>query len=360
MSSRALSAASALVIAACGGDDPPARERVLARIPATSMAVLAAAGPSLAHPRLRAVIDVLRPMWPTRLGCAIDAALAADHVALGISASRSATLVIETGAKVACPALAKLSGRIYVATLGEAEAAGGAIRSVLEDPRFERARPYLATAPIAVTLEVPGGSAIATASMAPLEAWIALDVHPLFADVIEKRVKDYITGPLTDPATLPFAKRITVTRTGSQIVATLDGASVDADLAVAARSLIAGSGKVAPRPRAPYRCPPIAPPLIACRPGNVLAFTALGAAVTPLINAPLSPVVANGVVDGLRLTAPIPALGLLTGDLVVAAQGRKVAHRIALSEILRRAKGSLALTIVRDGTTIQIGMHESS
>jgi len=324
------------------------------------MAVLAADGAILAHPRLRAVVDVLRPAWPARLGCAIDAALAADHVALGISASRSATLVIETRAKIECPALTKLASRIYAATLGEAPTAGGAIKSVLEDPRFSRARPYLATAPIALTLEVPGGSAIATGSVTPLEAWIALDVHPLFADVIEKRVRDYIAGQFSDPATLPFAKRIAVSRTGSQIVATFDGTRVDADLAVATRTLIAASGKVAPRPRAPYKCPPIAPPLIACRPGNVLAFTALGLAVTPLIDASLSPVVANGVVDGLRLAAPIPALGLLTGDVVVAAQGRKVGHRIALAEILRRAKGSLALTIVRDGTTIQIGMHESS
>jgi hypothetical protein len=359
MSSRALSAASALVIAACGGTEAPPRERVLARIPATSIAVLAADGSTLAHPRLRAVIDVLRPVWPTRLGCAIDAALSADHVALGISASRSATLVIETHAKLDCPALTKLADRMYVATLGDAQHVE-AKHSVLHAERFVRARPYLATAPIALTLEVPGGTAIATASVAPLEAWIALDVHPLFADVIEKRVRDYIARQFSDPATLPFAKRIAVTRTGSQIVATLDAGKVDADLAVATRALIAAAGRVAPRARAPYTCPPIAPPLIACRPGNVLAFTALGAAVTPLIDASLAPVVANGVVDGLRLTAPIPALGLLAGDVVVAAQGRKVAHRIALAEILRRARGSLALTIVRDGTTIQIGMHESS
>jgi hypothetical protein len=343
------------MIAGCGRGDPPPRERVLARIPATSMAVLAARGPSLTHPRLRAVIDVLRPAWPTRLGCAIDAALAADHVALGISRTRSATLVIETRAEVSCPALEKLATHLWIATLGDPEPNGGS--SVLDEPRFARARPYLANAPLALALDVPGGSAIATATAAPLEAWLAVDVHPLFTDVIEQRVRAYVTGLAGARATAPFASHIAITRTGSQIVARLDGA-VDADLAVATRSLIAAHGRVAPRPTARYVCPPIAPPLIACEAGNILAFTDLGPAVTPLIDAPLAPVVANGVVDGLRLTAPVPSLGLITGDLVVAAQGRKVAHRIGLVEILRRARGSLALTIVRDGTTIQLGLRE--
>lgn len=354
MTSRGASAL-ALVIAACGGGDPPPRERVLAQIPASSMAVLAASAPTLAHPRLRAVVDVLRPAWPSRLGCAIDAALAADHVALGITQARSATLVIETRAKVSCPALKKLGGGLWIATLGDVGAPAGS--SVLDDPKFARARPYLGRAPIALALDVPGGSAIATATAAPLEAWLALDVHPLFADVIEKRVRGYVDGLRGEPATAAFPGHIAITRTGSQIVARLDGA-VDADLAVATRAMIAAHGKVAPRAQARYVCPPIAPPLIACEPGNLLAFTALGAAVTPLIDATIAPVVANGVVDGLRLTSPVPTLGLLTGDLVVAAQGRRVAHRIALAEILRHAKGSLALMIVRDGTTIQLGLHE--
>lgn len=319
------------------------------------MAVLSARGPSLAHPRLRAVIDVLRPAWPTRLGCAIDAALAADHVALGISHARSATLVIDTRAEVSCPALKKLATGLWVATLGDTGRQGGP--SVLDDPRFARARPYLVNAPLALALDVPGGSAIATATAAPLEAWLALDVHPLFTDVIEHRVRAYVTALAGARATEPFASHITITRTGSQIVARLDG-GVDADLAVATRSLIAAHDQVAPRAQARYVCPPIAPPLIACESGNILAFTALGPAVTPLIDASFAPVVANGVVDGLRLTAPVPSLGLVTGDVVVAAQGRKVAHRIALAEILRRAHGSLTLTIVRDGTTIQLGLHE--
>jgi hypothetical protein len=355
MTSRAATAAVALVIAACAGGDPSPRDRVLARIPASSMAVLAAGGPSLAHPRMRAVVDVLRPAWPSRLGCAIDAALAADHVALGISQTRSATLVIDTRAEVTCPALRTVGAGLWVATLGEAPPATGV--SVLDDPRFARARPYLASAPIALALDVPGGSAIAAATAAPLEAWLALDVHPLFTDVIEQRVRRYVTGLRSDRATSPFASHIAITRTGSQIVARLDGA-VDADLAVAMRSLIAAHGKVEPRAQARYVCPPIVPPLIACQPGTNLSFTSLGPAVTPLIDAPLAPVVANGVVDGLRLTAPVPGLGLVTGDVVVAAQGRKVAHRIALAEILRRAHGSLALTIVRDGTTIQLDLRE--
>ncbi|MDB4960750.1 MAG: hypothetical protein JWP01_749 [Myxococcales bacterium] len=76
------------------GDDRPARERLLARIAADSAVVITAAGPTLTQPRMRAVIDVLRPHGPARMGCAID--LAADHVALGVTEARSAVLVIES------------------------------------------------------------------------------------------------------------------------------------------------------------------------------------------------------------------------------------------------------------------------
>lgn len=352
MTSRAASAL-VLALAACGADRAP-RERVLARTPATSFAVIAASSPSLAHPRLRAVVDVLRPVWPSRLGCAIDAALAADHVALGITLARSATLVIETRADVRCPALAKLGDGLWIATLGSAESSA---TSVLDDPKFARARPYLASAPIALAFDVPGGSAIGTAAVAPLEAWLALDVHPLFIDVIENRARSYLDGLRADPATAPFVSHIAITRTGSQIVARLGG-DLDTDLARATRVILAAHARVVPAARASYLCPPIASPLIACEPGNRLVVSALGAAVTPLIDAPLAPVVANGVVDGLRLTAAVPALGLVIGDVIVAAQGRKVAHRVALAEILRRAHTTLTLTVVRDGTTFTLGLEE--
>ncbi len=351
MTSRAASAL-VLALAACGGEPPP-RERVLARIPASSMAVLAASSPSLAHPQLRGVVDVLRPAWPSRLGCAIDAALAADHIALGITQARSATLVIETRAEVTCPALAKITDRLWVATLGEPDSGGP---SVLADPKFLRARSYLATAPIALAFDVPGGSAIGTATPAPLGAWLAVDVHPLFADVIENRVRGYLAGLRGNQATEKLASSIEVTRTGSQIIARLG--NTDGDLAAATRAVLAAHARVEPAVRPGYLCPPIAAPLLACEPGNRLVVSALGAAVTPLIDASLAPVVANGTVDGLRLTAAVPSLGLVTGDIVLAAQGRKLAHRIGLAEILRRAHGTLALTIVRDGTTIQLRLEE--
>lgn len=353
MISRA-SSALLLGLATCG-TEPPARERVLARIPAGSIAVVAANGPSLAHPRLREVVDVLRPVWPSRLGCAIDAALAADHIALGITQARAATLVIETRAEVSCPALAKIADRLWVATLGEPGGAGQT--SVLDDPKFARARTYLATGPIALAIDVPGGSAIGTATAAPLEAWLAVDVHPLFADVIENRVRGFIDVLRSAPATQAIASRIEVTRTGSQIVARL-GDAPDADLAGATRAVLAAHARVAPVAAPSYLCPPIASPLIACEPGNRLVVSALGAAVTPLIDTALAPVVANGSVDGLRLTAAVPTLGLLTGDIVLAAQGRKLAHRIALAEVLRRARETLSLTIVRDGTTFQLHLEE--
>src|SRR5688572_18930270 len=101
-------------VTGCGGDARPARERVLARIPADVMAVVAASAPTLADPRLRAVVDVLRPRWPARLSCALDAVLAAEHAALGVTAARSGVLVLETRREPTCPALSRIADRTYV------------------------------------------------------------------------------------------------------------------------------------------------------------------------------------------------------------------------------------------------------
>jgi hypothetical protein len=348
MSSRAV---WILLVAAtsCRGEGPPARERVLARLPASATLVIAADGRTLTQPRMRAVIDVLRPSWPERLGCAIDAALTADHVALGVTAARSAVLVLETRTAVMCPALSKVADRTWVATIGDATTASGG--SVLEDPRFARARTYLATAPLALMLELPGGRAIAAATVSPFDGWLALDVHPLFADVIDDRVRAYVARLADHPQTAPFGTAIRIQRSGSQIVARLER-PLDVDASLAVRTVIAWHAAPARHAR-PVVCPPVKAPVTACLVQTGRLRIQL-ASVTPILellrDAPFSPVIENGMSEGLRLGAAIPLIGLEEGDVVIAIGSDRVTRASQVSALLRAREGDdgVQVTFLRD------------
>lgn len=344
-------------VAACHdrtGTGALARERVLARIDDAATVVIAADARALSHPHMRAVVDVLRPRWPARMGCAIDTMFTADQIAVGI-APRGTTVVIETTAAVTCPALSNVGGGIWVATIGEGGVANE--RSVLDDARHARAREYLLSSPLVATMELAGGTAIATARPEPLEAWLAFDTTPELAPVVEARMKAYLEELANRPVTGPFVQRVAVTRQGSQVVARLQG-PVDADLSVAVRLAIAETAASAPEIAATLPCPPIVAPVKACDAGPVFEVTAIRDAVAPLVAAPLLPVIENTRVRGLRLGTAVPALGLDENDVIVSAGGRLVVNRVQASEILRRAKGRIALVVERDQRTSTLSLVE--
>src|SRR5213078_3060316 len=79
------------VAAACHRQGPTARERVLAGLPADAVAVVAADGRALSHPRLRAVLDAAAVRWPSSLGCVVDAAVASDAVAATLDRAGNVT-----------------------------------------------------------------------------------------------------------------------------------------------------------------------------------------------------------------------------------------------------------------------------
>lgn len=305
--------ALAVLATACGSSAVPDRDGVLTKIPATATVVIAADGRALAHGRIRPLVDALRPELPTALGCVIDAALASDHVAVGIGADRAFTIALASRAPVKCRALSKLPDGTWVATLGD-----GLVRadgtSVASDPRFARARPYLGRAPIAVAAQLAGGKVIATAQPQPLEAWLAFDADSVeLATAAETRARDHVARLGKNPATAPLAG-ITVTRTGTQVKVTLAGA-LAGDLGVAAKAVLAREREVAAPP--PIACPSqLAAPVVECKAATFR--------ISPRaeLSAELAPVVSNGAVVGFRLGRPLPALGLVAGDLIVAIDGR--------------------------------------
>src|SRR5258705_5564954 len=78
---------------ACHRSAPTPRERVLAGLPADAVAVVAADGRALSHPRIRGALDVVAARWPASLGCVVDAALASDAVAATVDRAGNAALL---------------------------------------------------------------------------------------------------------------------------------------------------------------------------------------------------------------------------------------------------------------------------
>lgn len=356
MSSRALLVIAAL--AACHGRAAPPRERVLARIPGDARVVIAADGPVLAAPRVRAVVDVLRPRWPQSFGCVIDAALASDHAAASVGEAGELVVVIATRAKVTCPMLSKLEEGLWAATLGAARPAAGG-RSVLDDPAHARARTYLLEAPLAAEVILPGARVLATAGIDPLEAWLAIDVPEEASALAEQKVRGVVDKLARTNATAALADRIAVSHEGPQVIARLAG-PVDVDLASAVRAALAIlEAPDATKPRAVLVCPALAPPIVGCAAGTALTATSLAAALAPLAAAPVTPIIENERVASLRLDAPVPSLGLRTGDLVLAIDGRHVTSAGQLGEQLSRARGKVAITLMRDAATAALEVTES-
>ena len=351
MSSRAAVVVILVASVGCHRARTTQRDRVLAAISSSVGLVIAAQGSVLASPRVRPIIDVLRPRWPASLGCVIDAALTSDDVALGV-APDGTTLAIATHAPLHCPDLSRLGPDLYVATLGVGHVAEAG-KSVLDDPAFARVRRYLATAPIAASAEsaLLGARFLATATVDPLEAWVAIDADAHGAEVLEGRVTALVERMRHDPTTAGIAAHITVHRDGSQVIA--DFRSADVDLAPTARTIAAwiAHPPVAAVP-ADFACPASAiAPIVACHDATDYTVRSMGAIPELLHDVRLDPVVANGAVTGLRLAGDVAALDLRKGDQVIAVDNRPVTSHDQLFDGMRKEARELKLCI-RRGTAV--------
>lgn len=355
MSSRAAYVLALAACTACHGRTVPVRDRVLARIPADSQIVLAAAGSALASFRMRAVIDVVRPQWPNRFGCVIDAALAGDHVAVGIDAERDVVVVIASRATPACPSLSRIEDGLWIATLGSGTPV--VTGSVLDPGAHARARPYLQTAPIAASIVVPGASVLATLSPDPLEGWLAIDTAELASAFAEQKLRGVVDRLARTDATARFAAAIAISHDGPQVVARLTG-PIDADLAIAVRTVAGWYAASSGPGAAGFACPPLAQPIVGCADGTSLSVSSLAAALAPLVQAPVAAIIENERVAWLRLDAPVPTLGLRRGDLLLAVDGQHVTSPAQLGAQLLRARAATSITVQRDTVTATLRLAE--
>jgi len=352
---RALAVSAGFAVAACRSPAPTARERVLAGLPGDAVAVIAADGRALSHPRIRALLDVAAARWPASLGCVVDAAVASDAIGLTVDRAGNIAVLAALPRPPRCPALSQREPGLWIATLGAGPAAPV---SALDDPRLARARPYLTGSPIAAAV-LGDVHLLAAAKPDPLDAWLAIDAPGgAGAGAIAEAVAAQIARLEREPSTAALAARLRVSRPSpSQLVVRLAGATgatpgttSDGELAAALRTgLLWLDAEAAPRApaAAAFACPAPAGG-VTCSGGRSFRVGSLAADLAPIVGAGRpAPIVVNGSVTGLRLAAAVGALGLEPGDVVVAMAGRLVTSRKLLADWIAHARGATSLTIRR-------------
>lgn len=327
--------------AACHRSAPTPRERVLAGLPAGAVAVAVADGRALSDPGIRGALDAVAERWPASLGCVVDAAAASDAVAAAVDRAGNTALLVALPRPPRCPALSQRAPGLWIATLGAGPAAQAG--SVLDDPRFARARPYLTGAPIAAAV-IGDVHVLAAAQPDPLDAWVAVDV-PGSADAVAGAVAARIAQLAREPGAAALTGKLRIERPGaSQLVVRLTGG----DLAAAVRAGLAwADADRGPPARSPFACPAPGPD-ITCTGGTRYRVASLAAGLIPIVTeAAPAPVVVNGSITGLRLAAAVPGLGLEAGDVIVAVAGRLVTSRTMLADRIARARAATTVTVRR-------------
>jgi hypothetical protein len=260
--------------------------------------VIAADGAALADPGVRRVIDVIRPHIAPSLSCVIDAALASQAAALSASRTVGATIALVTPTPPHCAALSRVGDDVWIATTGDASTAPAPETSPGAVSRWQRARDYLDSAPIAVAIDLGGVHAVAGAQAQPFTAWLAVDATPELATAFEQQARAVVVP------------HVAVTRTGDQIV-----------VRTAPEFTVADLDRLAPIVAALIDPPPVmpAPPDLPC-PHDVHCADASHWEIAAFPDVVGDPVVAAGQVIGIRLTAD--AAFLRRGDVVLGVDGR--------------------------------------
>jgi hypothetical protein len=300
------------------------RERALSLLPSEATIVAAADGPALAA--WRRVIEIARPYAPVTFGCVIDAALASDAVAFAHREAGTTIVIVSRVSPSACPTLSRVAPGTYVATLGD-----GTVERGL-GPRWSRARPYLATSPIALAADL--GSRHVLAAAERTAAWVSIDA--VDADAV---------APFVTAGAARY-KGLTVTRTGSQVLVRGEHLTDD-DLATIIGDLVRQLDTPERVPVAPLQCPPPGGVIVSCNAGKLVVgslIDALGQLAAPA----REPVVSGAEVIGLRLAGD--ALVLRRGDVILGIDTHQVRSATELASVIKGTHHR-AVVAIRRGTT---------
>ena len=331
--------ASVCVIALVGCHDTPgARERALAYLPATARVIAVADGPALAAGSFRAAIDAARPIVPASLGCVIDAALAADAVAIAEDPGGVAIVVV--GRVSSCPALARIAPDVWVAGIGTPPVAHDRHASVLGSVRWQRARSYLATSPVAAAADLGDRHVLAAAQPEPLELWVTIDAATPAA--------------LPDVHALVGDSRLEVSALDRQVTARARGLT-DAELATLSAKLV---HLLAAPPRgaaASFACPAAGDVVVHCQ-GTSVTVRSIAAALQAIAVHVGGPVISGAEIVGVRVASDV--LGLRAGDLLYGIDGHRVTAAAQIEALVKTAPTDAALAVRRDATDLIVDLHQ--
>ena len=330
-----------LALGACSTRTPTARERALQQLPAAAEIVVAADGPSLSEPSFRRLVDAARVYVPASYGCVLDTTTTSEAAAVA-SGPSGTTVVIVTRAHVACPTLSHIASDVWIATVGAGAPATKPEASVLRDPQWARARGYLLRDALVVAGELPGRRVLAVATPNPFDAWLAIDA--VDTDAVMKELAALTAQLRTKSSSL--ASRLHAERKGAQVVVRIDQLAVD-DLVALAGEASQLLDPVATR-SATFSCPPPSAGIKSCVLGTTFVVSDLRLALASMTFATTEPAIANGEIEGLRLTADA-AIVLRRGDVILGVDTQRVTSTKQLNDLLEAAGSSVTLAVRRDG-----------
>jgi hypothetical protein len=344
----------AVVLAACAGRTPNERERALERIPAQAQVIVAADGPALSTPSFRRVLDAASPHVPSALTCVLDATTTGSALAVGVHPDAGVTIVLATRTVVTrCPALSKVADNLYIATIGAGALAADRAHSVLDDPTWERARPYLLREPLALAVERPTLRVIAVAQPEPIDAWLAIDtVEP---DALERAVEQQLARWRGAGAS-ELAGKLAMKRTGTQV--TIETARLtEADLVTIVTDTLQALD-AHPTARGPsFSCPGQTRGIVSCHDGTQLVVTSIASTLTALGRVDASPVVAGGDVIGIRLLGDPPPV-FRRDDVILAVDAHRITDPRQLVNLAGKLGDEVSIAVRRAGYDAVVQLRE--
>lgn len=144
----------------------------------------------------------------------------------------------------------------------------------------------------------------------------------------------------------PLAARLQTRRKGAQLVVRIDQLAVD-DLVALASEATQLAEPVATS-AATFTCPPPSAGIKSCVLGTSFVVSDMRLALAGMTFATTEPAVANGEIEGLRLTAD-PAIVLRRGDVILGVDTHRVTSTKQLNDLLSAAGSSVTLAVRRDG-----------
>ena len=276
-------------------------------------------------------------------------------MAVAVTPHTGTTIVVITQAVVAsCPALSRIGSDTYVATIGNGMLVDHD-KSLAADARWARARHYLERDPIAIAFRGDTRDALAVAQPDPVAAWIAIDAVDL--DAIERDVRamfDRWRSSKLVPQIDRLITKLDIKRDGHQLIVRASHLDAD-DLSAIVGELLRAADSRSPvavavgssNASAVFTCPPIGHGITACKDGTRYTVSSVANTVGMLATVASTPLIENGDVVGIRLTADAPA-PLRRDDVILGLDSQRITNSSQLRELARHV-GDHAVLAVRRG-----------